>query len=51
MFIKRGDGKITTIINDSELSDEQKKSAEDLSKKDKKSDSSSKSKKSGDNNV
>lgn len=33
MFIKRGDGKIISVIDDTELSDEQKKSLKDLSKK------------------
>lgn len=36
MFIKRGDnsdGKILSVIDDTELTDEQKKNAKDLSKK------------------
>ncbi len=30
-FIKRGDGKIVTVIDEEELTEEQKKSAKDLS--------------------
>jgi hypothetical protein len=33
MFIKHGDGKITSVIDAEELTDEQKKAAKDLSKK------------------
>ena len=33
MFIKRGDGKILSVVEDEEMTDKQKKSAKDLSKK------------------
>lgn len=33
MFIKHSDGKITSVIDAEELTDEQKKAAKDLSKK------------------
>lgn len=36
MFIKHGDGKIMTVIDEEELTDQQKKSVNDLSKKIKK---------------
>lgn len=32
-FVKHGDGKITTILTDDELTEQQKKSVKDLSKK------------------
>jgi hypothetical protein len=32
MFIKRGDGKIVSVLEEEELTDEQKKAARDLSK-------------------
>ncbi|CAB4197100.1 hypothetical protein UFOVP1290_620 [uncultured Caudovirales phage] len=37
-FIKRGDGKIVTVIDEEELTEEQKKSAKDLSQQVKQSD-------------
>lgn len=33
MFIKHGDGKIISVVEDDEITEEQKKSAKDLSKK------------------
>lgn len=33
MFIKHGDGKILSVVEDEELTEQQKKSARDLSKK------------------
>jgi len=33
MFIKHGDGKIMTVIDEEELTDKQKKAVDDLSKK------------------
>jgi hypothetical protein len=33
MFIKHGDGKIMTVIDEDELTEQQKKSVEDLSEK------------------
>lgn len=54
MFIKHGDGKIISVIDEEELSEEQKKSMKNLSKEQiktseerKDSDASSKEKKSG----
>ena len=48
MFIKHGDGKIVTVLDEEELTDEQKKSVEDLSKQTvKQSDDASDKKKSG----
>lgn len=32
MFVKHGDGKIVSVIDEEELSDEQKKASKDLSK-------------------
>lgn len=50
MFIKRGDGKIVSVIEEDELTNAQKKAAKDLSKKPVKSgdaDASANAKKSG----
>lgn len=50
MFIKRGEGKIVSVIDEDELTDAQKKAAKDLSKKTVKSgdaDTSATAKKSG----
>ena len=50
MFIKHGDGKIVSVIDEEELTEDQKKTAKDLSKTVKKStktDPSSEVKKSG----
>jgi len=50
MFIKHGDGKIVSVIEEDELTDAQKKTAKDLSKKPVKSgktDTSADAKKSG----
>lgn len=33
MFVKHGDGKIVSVIDEQELNDEQKKALKDLSKK------------------
>jgi len=38
MFIKRGDGNIVSVLEEEELTDEQKKALEDLYKKRKSSD-------------
>jgi len=35
MFIKHGDGKIISVVESEEITEEQKKSAKDLSKKNK----------------
>lgn len=51
MFIKRGDGKIVSVLEEEELTDEQKQAARDLSKQVIKqsdnTDTSSETKKSG----
>lgn len=33
MFIKRGDGKILSVVEDDDMTEQQKKAAKDLSKK------------------
>lgn len=33
MFIKRGDGKILSVVEDAEMTEQQKKAAKDLSKR------------------